>query len=184
MGAFSLPENEIFQLVSFIRSLNASAIDQEVAGDLANGELLFFGKARCGSCHMIRGQGGLVGPDLTDIGSRRTLEVSSISIRAPSSFIEPCFRSATVQVRNGQSISGVVKNDSNYSIQIQDLRGNLHLFLKRELEEVTYYQRSLMPVPSLSKTEMQNLLAFLSKQSPSRFASPSKRVEQGREKEP
>ena len=48
----------------------------------------------------------------------------------------------------------------------------------------THLKRSLMPTPTLSETEMQNLLAFLSRQSTEAPAEASKKFEHGKEKEP
>src|SRR5262245_42605814 len=35
-----------------------------------DGEALFFGKAGCATCHEVNGRGGIVGPDLSAIGTR------------------------------------------------------------------------------------------------------------------
>ena len=48
-----------------------------VAGDRDLGKQLFFGKGRCSGCHMIRGQGGLLGPDLSNVGAIARLRKSS-----------------------------------------------------------------------------------------------------------
>jgi len=60
-----LEDGQIWQLVAFVRSLNASAVEQNVPGDAAVGEGLFYGAKKCSECHMIRGNGGLIGPDAT-----------------------------------------------------------------------------------------------------------------------
>jgi hypothetical protein len=64
-----------------------------------------------------------------------------------------------------QRVSGVLRNESNYSIQILDAAGNFHLFSKRELKELVRRRKSLMPTPSLPERDLQDVLAFLSRQS-------------------
>ena len=46
MPAFALPDDQIWELAAFVRSLNAPAISVPVPGDAAAGEAIFFGKAR------------------------------------------------------------------------------------------------------------------------------------------
>ena len=164
MMAFPFPDRQIGELVAFIRSLNAAAVDQNVPGDKVAGRELFFGKAGCARCHAIGGRGGYLGPDLSAIGANKPVENIAESIRNPSDFVEPGFRPVMAITRDGRRVEGVAKNNSNYSIQILDLQGEFRLFQKVELREITFSDDSLMPVPSLSEAEMQDLLAFLSRQ--------------------
>ena len=50
-------------------------------GDQARGEALFFGAARCSSCHIVNGRGGRLGPELTTVGSARSRAYLVESIR-------------------------------------------------------------------------------------------------------
>ena len=182
MMAFPLPDRQIWELVAFIRSLNAAAVDQNVPGDKAAGRELFFGKAGCARCHAIGGRGGFLGPDLSAIGANKPVENIAESIRNPSDFVEPGFRPVMAITRDGRRVEGVAKNNSNYSIQILDLQGEFRLFQKVELREITFSDDSLMPVPSLSKAEMQDLLAFLSRQVRPAPADEPKALANGKEK--
>lgn len=164
MIGFSLTEPQLQELLVFIRSLNLSASEQQAPGDPAAGRSLFFGKEGCSKCHMIAGYGGLLGPDLSSVGANRSLAKLAESIQQPNAYIEPGYRHVVVIARDGRRIEGMAKNDSNYSIQILDRDGNFQLFLKAELQQVTYSRESLMPVPALSVGELENLLAFLSHQ--------------------
>ena len=164
MMAFPLPDPQIWEVVAFIRSLNAVAVNQDVPGDTAAGREVFFGKVGCTKCHSLRGRGGFLGPDLSNIGANRSIQEISEAIRNPSAYVEPGFRRVSVVTKEGQRVEGIIRNDSNYSIQILDMQGRFQLFLKMELSEIVYYRDSLMPAPSLSETEIQNLLAFLSRQ--------------------
>ena len=184
MPPSSLSDNQIWQLVSFIRSLNLSAVEQDVAGDAAAGESLFFASGQCSGCHMIRGRGGLIGPDLSNVGARRSVDKLRKSIEAPDAFIEPGFAKVEAVTLDGRRITGAAKNNSNHSIQILDAQGKFHFLLKRDLKSLTHYKRSLMPTPSLSDTERQNLLAFLSRQSLETPAERAHRIEHGKEIEP
>src|SRR5438046_6840682 len=66
-----LTDQQIWQLVTYIRGLATatSAVNTTPSnGDPAAGERLFFGTARCASCHQVNGRGGIVGPDLSTAG--------------------------------------------------------------------------------------------------------------------
>jgi mono/diheme cytochrome c family protein len=76
MPPFPLPETAIWELVAYVRSLNAPASGVPVSGDARAGETLFFDRGGCSGCHTIRGRGGFLGPDLSNIGdSRRVSEL-------------------------------------------------------------------------------------------------------------
>jgi len=184
MPPSSLSDIQIWQLVSFIRSLNLSAVEQDVPGDSAAGETLFFAGGQCSGCHMIRGRGGLLGPDLSNVGARRSADKLRKSIEAPDAFIEPGYAKVEAVTLDGRRIVGAAKNNSNHSIQILDAQGKFHFLLKRDLKSLTHYKRSLMPTPSLSDIEKQNLLAFLSRQSLETSAERARRIEHGKEIEP
>lgn len=164
MPSNRLPDQQIWEIVSFIRSLNAVVIDQFVPGDPASGKALFFGAAECAKCHSIAGQGGSSGPDLSDVASRQSAESIKQAIVAPSQFIEPGFAVVVVVTASGQRLEGMVKNESAYSIQLQDLEGNFHSFSKSDVSEIIRRPESLMPAATLSRQQLQNILAFLSRQ--------------------
>ena len=73
----NLPDERVWQLVAYIKSLSAAARPPAAAnapaapmtGNSASGETLFFGKAECSTCHEVKGRGGVVGPDLSTIGT-------------------------------------------------------------------------------------------------------------------
>ncbi len=104
-----------------------------------------------------------MGPDLSDIGGSRSLEKLREAVVKPNASVVPGFRSIAVKTRGGHQLSGVARNHSNYSIQMIDLKGELHLFLREELEKVSYRPGSIMPTAPLSQNDLQNLLAFLSR---------------------
>jgi putative heme-binding domain-containing protein len=164
MIASDLPDLRLWEMIAFVRSLNTVARDQHLTGDPANGKSLFFGRLGCNRCHMISGRGGLVGPDLFDIADRQSAEKIKQSILFPNAYINPDYAHVLVIASSGR-VEGLVKNESNYSIQIQDLQGNLHSLLKSEVQEIVRYSDSLMPKVPLSDEQLQDVLAFLSTQS-------------------
>lgn len=164
MIAFQLSHQELMDLVVFVRSLNAAAIEQDVRGDVLAGQRLFWGKAGCSSCHMIAGRGGLLGPDLSNVGGELSIEKLSAAIRQPHLVIHPGYRRVQLVMLDGRKIDGLVKNESTYSIQIIDLDANFHFFSKNELQTIVFYKESLMPACDLPENDLGDLVAFLSRQ--------------------
>jgi cytochrome c oxidase cbb3-type subunit III len=182
MPASKLPDAAIWELATFVRSLSTPAYSIQVAGDPQAGHELFFGKAGCNGCHMIRGNGGFLGPDLTNIGESSTLKQLRQSIVDPNARIEEGFGAVTAVLRDGTRIEGVAKNNSNYSVQILDAAGKLHLLNKSDVSQIRFGKASLMPGnygKTLRPQDIENIVAFLSRQAvrPDAVARPTSREE-------
>ena len=162
-----LPEQSIWQIVAFLRSVSAPAFDLPVTGNVEAGEKVFFGKGGCADCHSIAGRGGAIGPDLSDVGKSNPLIKLRESVLDPNAFLTDGYRSVKVTTADGGEIEGVAKDNTNYSIVVLDRAGELHLLMKKDLRAVTFLQSSLMPSDyktRLSAAEIEDLLAFLSRQ--------------------
>jgi cytochrome c oxidase cbb3-type subunit III len=167
MPPSGLQPTDIWKVVAYIRSLRATASDAFVPGDVAHGEKIFWGQGRCGECHMIRGQGGIAGPDLSNIGGEQPLQHIRDSLTKAQPQIPRGYQPVEVVTADGRRISGIAKNDNNFSLQLLDNQGRLQLFTRDELREVIYGKQSLMPSDydkKFSAAELQDLLAFLSRQ--------------------
>lgn len=171
MPPSGLPEADIWKVVAYIRSLRATAFDAFVEGNVARGETVFWGKGRCGECHMIGGRGGLLGPNLSNIGARRTLRFLHESLTKTRPNIPRGYRPVMVVTSDGQSITGIIKNEDNFSLQVLDNQNKLHLLSRDELSRIEYGPESLMPSDydrRLTPAELADLLAFLSRQARNR----------------
>ena len=102
-------------------------------GDPERGRRALFGAARCSTCHMILGQGGHPGPDLSNIGAERTVTQLRESLMKPSARIANGYRSATAVLKSGRTVQGVAKNYNNYSVHILDSTGKLHMLSRDEI---------------------------------------------------
>jgi putative heme-binding domain-containing protein len=167
MAAFDLPDSQIQQLVAFIRSLSTKASQVSVPGNYDAGNQIFYGRAHCSECHMIRGQGGLLGPELSNIGNERTLSEIRQSILKPGSSPQRQFRRVTIELERGGQVTGVLRNRDDFSLQMIDEQGRLRFLLFSEMRQVTVHERSFMPdnyESLLRPDELQDLLAYLSRQ--------------------
>lgn len=171
-----LEEEKVWQLAAYVRSLSAAAIHQTVPGDREAGRMLFYDKAGCTNCHMIRGEGGYLGPDLSNLGVTLSLSRIREGLLAPNKRFTKGFDPVIVTLSDGTRVEGGAKNYSNYALQILDRDGRLHLLASNEATAIEFLDSSWMPADysdRLSGDQVQDLLAFLSRLSLVPSATPS-----------
>ena len=78
-----MTDEEIWQIVTYLRSIQVKTPEKPI-GNAAHGKELFYGDGNCSGCHMVEGKGGRVGPDLSNVGTTRTVEALIDSVRNPS----------------------------------------------------------------------------------------------------
>ena len=169
-----MSDEEIWQVVTYIRSVEVKAPAQRV-GNAAHGKELFNGAAGCSTCHMVEGKGGRLGPDLTSAGASRSTEYLVESLRNPSRRLAQGifeamkefpqeYVSVSVVTADGTKLSGVVLNEDQFTLQMLDTREQLHLFEKDKLRLLEKKRESAMPVydqKTLSDKDLQDLIAYL-----------------------
>jgi len=169
-----MTEEEIWQVITYIRSVQAKAPAQSI-GNAAHGRELFYGSAACSTCHMIEGKGGRLGPDLTATGSARSTNYLVESVRNPSKRLAQGISEAmkefsqeyeTVKIvtADGTKLMGVVLNEDHFTLQMMDTRELVHSFEKEKLRSIEKSRESLMPVydqKSLSDKDLQDVVAYL-----------------------
>ena len=157
------PENES-ALVNFVYSLNAPASQSTLTGNASAGKDYFWGKGGCGSCHMIYGRGGVKGPDLTTTGQRLPARRIKEALENPGG--TPGYQVVSVQLKDGSSLRGFARNQSSYDLQLQDFEGHFHFLQQSDIVRIDQDKKPLMPSVHLDKTDMDDLLAYLSSPTP------------------
>jgi len=176
MPPFSIPDEQIWQLLAFVRSLSAPAAQSKVPGDAEAGRAIYYHKANCDACHAILGRGGSTGPDLSNVGMSHSWKQLRQALVDPKSRSREGYQGATVLTKSGARLTGILKDHTNYSLAIQDAQGNLHLLSMQDVREVALQPGSLMPDDynrRLTAKELEDVLAFLSRQSVRPVKAPS-----------
>jgi cytochrome c oxidase cbb3-type subunit III len=176
MPANGFEDSEIWAIIAYLRSL-APPKRSIVSGDPVNGKKIFTQNAGCSNCHMVKGNGGLLGPDLSRVGASHSVSYLIDSIRQPdkelsSGMLDPnnhyglplVYDMVTVVTAGGERITGVARNEDTFSVQLLATDQSLQFFLKKDVKEVIHERKSLMPPypeDTLSASQLQDLIAYL-----------------------
>jgi cytochrome c oxidase cbb3-type subunit III len=168
-----MTSNELTQLVAYVRSLGRSA-GTTTAGNAEKGRAAYE-KLGCASCHIVSGQGGSFGPDLTEIGINRGASYLRQSFLGPSEtlprgtspvpgrgFTE--YLPVRVVASDGREVRGIRVNEDPFTIQVKDSANRYHSFRKSDTKEIEKeFGRSLMPSyrGRLTDAEIDDLVAYL-----------------------
>jgi cytochrome c oxidase cbb3-type subunit 3 len=162
-GFGSLGESQVQAVVTYLRSLQGQA-SAKLPGDPMRGRTLFFGKAECSKCHLATGEGGFIASDLSTYAQAQSVDEIRSAITEPNKNLDPLARTVIVTTQDGQTLTGVARNEDNFSLQLQTTDGSFHLLSKPELRKIEYQPRSLMPDDfgsRLSRQELDDLVSYL-----------------------
>ncbi len=161
-GAWQMTDREIWQTAAYIRSLGSTTVER-LPGDAERGKEL-YATAGCAACHMVQGAGTGVGPDLTEIGARRSAAYLRESLVEPGKTAPEGFLMVNVLTRDGRQIRGVRLNEDSFTLQIRDLDGHLHSVRKQSVKQVKkLFGESPMPGyrDNFSTSQLEDLVAYL-----------------------
>lgn len=128
--------------------------------DLGNGRLVYT--RTCQQCHILFGEGGKIGPDLT--GSNRSdLDYVLSNLIDPAAEIGRDYRMSVVATRNGRVLTGLIVERTPARLVLQTATEQVTL-AREEVEEVKDSAQSLMPerqLDTLTKEQIRDLIAYL-----------------------
>jgi putative heme-binding domain-containing protein len=165
--------DEMRQLVAYVRSLGATP-QPPVKGNVAKGAQL-YASSGCANCHMVNGQGGVLGPVLTDIGHLRGAPYLRQALVDPGAVLPTGtlpfpsrgyreYLPVRVIKADGSVVRGVRLNEDVFSLQVRDQAGRLHSFRKSETKAIQKEDGiSLMPAygDRLKGEDLDDLVAYL-----------------------
>lgn len=143
------------------------ASDVKGIGNPEQGEMVFRKSSiTCISCHAIGGAGGLIGPDLSSLGTSSPVETIIRSLLYPTQSIKEGFELKRVAKNDGSEMLGYLVSDGASAVVIRDVTGKEVSIAKSEIKAIEKVPGSLMPsglTANLDKKEFIDLVAFLSK---------------------
>ena len=133
------------------------------AGDASRGKALVESNG-CFDCHRIGDRGSRLGPNLSDIGTRRTPDRLQKSMVAPDDEVLFENRFVRVVTKDGATMTGRLLNQDAMSVQLMTPREELKTYLRTNIRESTVVDKGLMPSSQGKLTDHQvaDVVAYLS----------------------
>jgi cytochrome c oxidase cbb3-type subunit III len=173
-GFGSLSAEETGQVIGYLRTLGHTA-DAEIAkGDVTRGKSVYDASG-CAGCHIVNGEGGGVGPELTRVGAMRGPSYLRTTLLTPGTNLPQeagamergrftQFLFVHVVTKDGHSVDGTRVSEDSFTIVIKDATGHFHAFKKLDVQKVEKIPgRSVMPSfkDTLSASQLDDLVAYL-----------------------
>jgi len=135
-------------------------------GDAERGRRIFTERldVYCSRCHLVNGQGGVAGPDLSTIGSHKDRLYIMESILYPNARIAEGFESIVVTLQGGTTYAGILTEETEATMEINSPEDGPITVNKAHIESIES-GRSGMPEEFrqiLSKRDVRDLVEFLS----------------------
>ena len=139
-------------------------IPEIAGGDWARGRKLFFSETfACGKCHQVDGQGGVIGADLSNL-VHRDYESVLRDIMQPSGAINPDHISHNIELKDGDSVSGVIVSENEATIGVAQANGNVIQVKRLTISSQVASSLSLMPeglLKTASQKDVRDLMTYL-----------------------
>ena len=129
-------------------------------GNAAKGKAL---AAMCQTCHVINGQGGQIGPNLSGAGAMG-LEGVVRNIMDPNAAMEAAYRVFRLELISGEVLEGFYVTEDAKAYVLRQPGGEEIRTPKSNVRSVRYLRRSLMPeglLDALGDEQVSDLLAYL-----------------------
>ena len=170
MPAFSdMGKEDSHAVVAYLRFLQGNwqgssqgnAAGTSMRGDPVRGRELFFGKAGCSACHRIADRGQFIAQDLGEFARDHQVGEIRQAILRPAAGQQ---EAATAVARDGRKFFGMVRNEDNASLQLQDGDGRFYLLMKSSLVSLERKTGDPMPVDygqRLTTAELDDLVSYI-----------------------
>lgn len=164
------PKDPLGNTRSLVKTWKLADFDSNTLVDSMKGRGSFgeklFKEATCLGCHKMKGQGGAVGPELTDVMKRWKGDRYGIlrEILEPSYKIDPKYAMKTVLDVDGRTTSGIVtaEDKDSISILVNPEVPEPKVIRKDDIDEIIPSTVSMMPKALLDKFTQEEILEILS----------------------
>lgn len=173
-GFSTVTDKQAADIVAYLRTLSGTGASEKTIGDSQKGEAL-YNSSGCSTCHMIDGQGGSIGPDLSRIGASRGPTNLKARLQDPGANLPQVgasmFGNSLTQYlifraveNNGQVVEGMRIGEDSFTIVLKDAGGKFHGLWKPGLRSLEKEPgKSFMPSfkGTLSDAQMDDVVAYL-----------------------
>ena len=160
----SLGASGIKSVVSYLRTLQGGGKSATLPGNRRRGESVFFAKNGCAECHMVGGKGSFLASDLSSYGRAHSAEEIREVIANADNRRKAGEKIVLAVTRDGKRYAGLVRNEDNFSLQLQTVDGNFDFLMKSELQSLERQAESVLPAgyhSALGSRDLDDVISFL-----------------------
>jgi putative heme-binding domain-containing protein len=131
------------------------------SSQVGTGKSLF--QQNCGMCHKIGDEGGMIGPQLDGVGNWG-LNALATKVLDPNRNISENFRTYTINLKNGQTKSGLFRREDGQVLVMADQSGEEFTIAKKDISQQLPSNMTLMPDHFgnvLDQSQFNNLMTYL-----------------------
>ncbi|MBM3837787.1 MAG: c-type cytochrome [Verrucomicrobia bacterium] len=144
----------------------AFAGEVRTQGDAGRGAEIFRrAELGCLACHAVNGEGGIIGPNLSTLGSAQPIEFIVGAILDPQKEIKEGYISTSIAAKDGEDYQGYLVRESSEEIVLRDVLQNREVRLRRDTIRERRQTGSVMPAglaETLTRAEFRDLVRYLS----------------------
>jgi putative heme-binding domain-containing protein len=129
------------------------------SADASRGQAVFA--KSCVQCHMMYGQGGKVGPDLTG-SNRSNLDYALMNILDPSAVIAKEYQVTLIRTKDGRVVNGIA-TAGEHSVKLATETGEV-VIPRNEIDRMKESPLSMMPeglIGGMTEEQVADLIAYL-----------------------
>ncbi len=133
-------------------------------GDRRNGRDYFRENStgQCVRCHEIRGEGGIVGPSLSNIGSILSREQILQAMIEPSARLSPGYGTVSLTLNDGQNVIGILMEERADGLILKTAEAEPMEIPLGRISKRTNIPSSMPPMGNImSKREIRDVVEFL-----------------------
>lgn len=118
---------------------------------------------RCTTCHLFRGSGNKVGPDLAALQDKSARYILT-AVLDPNRAVEWGFRTYVAAMDSGRVFNGMIVAESTNSVTLAQADGRRHVLLRADLEQLAETGQSFMPEgleKELTPQDLADIIAYV-----------------------
>ncbi len=143
------------QMTKYKAMLSPTALAK---ADASRGRVVF--KKTCASCHLLYGDGGKVGPDLTG-SNRANLDYILLNSVDPSYDVPDGYKMVTVVTTDGRLINGVVAEEDGSKLVLKTAEQPRVVIAKEDVEDKKTSDKSIMPDGQFDQMKPQEVIDLI-----------------------
>lgn len=133
--------------------------DEAIAkADASRGRAVF--KKTCASCHLLYGEGGKIGPDLTG-SNRGNLDYILLNSVDPSYDVPDAYKLVTIVTVDGRTLNGIVAEEDATRVVLKTVEQPRIVIAKEDIEIRKVSPKSMMPDGQFEKMKPQEIIDLI-----------------------